>query len=91
MNEIQIVCFQEADFLGPHAVLFRVTAEEVGKSIAAPAWIRGTLLFKSLSKEGKISVVKTVRGEQKEIIEESVEEPVKVIRKKASKKKDDAE
>lgn len=87
MNEILIVCDQEADFLGPHAVLFRVTAEEVGKSITAPAWIRETLLFKSLNKEGKIRVSKTIQGEPKK----QVEEPVKVIRKRTSKKKDDAE
>lgn len=87
MNEILIVCDQEADFLGPHAVLFRVTAEEVGKSITAPAWIRETLLFKSLNKEEKIRVNKTIQGEPKE----NVEEPVKVIRKRTSKKKDDAE
>ncbi len=87
MSEILIVCDQEADFLGPRAVLFRVTAEEVGKSIAAPAWIRDTVLFKSLRKDGKIRVSKTIQGEPKE----HVEEPVKVIRKRTSKKKDDAE
>ena len=87
MSEILIVCDQEADFLGPRAVLFRVTAEEVGKSIAAPAWIRETVLFKSLNKDGKIRVSKTIQGEPKE----HIEEPVKVIRKRTSKKKDDAE
>ena len=88
MKKILIVCEQEADFLGPHAVLFRVTADDVGKSVEAPAWVQDTLLFKSLKNDGLIRV------SREKILEEPsepVKEPVKVTRKRTTKKKDDAE
>ena len=89
MNKILIVCNQEADFLGPHAVLFRITAAEVGKCIEAPEWIRNTLLFKVLKKEEKIRIC--TNKIQEELAEPEEPKEAKAPRKRTTKKKDDAE
>jgi len=52
-----IICAVAADFVRPDGEIFRVTGKEIGVIKDAPEWIKDTLLFRMLDKDGSIKYV----------------------------------
>ena len=56
MEKFLMICYVAADF-GPYdGDMFRVTPTMIGTFIEAPVWVKDTLLFKWLIKDGSIKV-----------------------------------
>ena len=52
-----IICTVAADFVRGDGEIFRVTGREIGVIKDAPDWIKDTLIFKWLDKDGSIKYV----------------------------------
>ena len=105
MDNFLMICYVSAEFRGPEWRKFKVTPDKRGVFIEAPEWIKDTLLFKMLLKDGSIKVgvgaeekkklendpMEKIGADGKEL-EEKVEVPdTKVLKtRKPKAKKDDA-
>ena len=56
MDKFLMICYVAADF-GPYeGLMFSVKPSQIGTFIEAPGWIKNTLLYKWLLKDGSIKV-----------------------------------
>ena len=56
MKKFLMICYVSADF-GPHnGAVFHVGPEKIGVFIEAPEWIKETLMFRWLLKDGSIKI-----------------------------------
>lgn len=103
MDTFLMICYVAADFCGRNGEKFRVTPDKIGVFVEAPAWIRETLLFKMLVKDGSIRIGVTTEDKKKlendpmeGVTAEGKEAPekdehvIKTRKKATTKKKDDA-
>ena len=52
-----IICAVSADFVNPYGEIFSVGGKEIGLIKEAPEWIKDTLIFKLLVKDGSLKFV----------------------------------
>lgn len=89
MEKFLMICYVAADFVSPDGDRFSVTPSKIGVFVEAPVWVKDTLLFKWLLRDGTVKVaeynISVKQGENdpmKDIaadgkaIEEPAEEPV---------------
>ena len=56
MEKFLMICYVAADFGPFNGEMFQVTPDKIGAMIMAPAWIKDTLIFKWLLKDGSITM-----------------------------------
>lgn len=106
MGKFLMLCHVAADFIGPDGLRFRVTKEKINIFLEAPVWIKDTLIYRLLLKDGSIVVADTkqtaavvennplagVNAEGKTVVKtEPVEVKADTRAKRKPRKKDDAE
>ena len=106
MGKFLLICTRCADFFSRTGERFQITPFTRGVIVEAPEWIKETLMFKLLEKDGSVQYVtrenKTqlendpmqginAEGKKEEApVEVVIEEPIIKTRKRSVKKKDDA-
>lgn len=65
MNKFLLICTRCADFFSPDGEKFRITPPDLGVIVEAPEWIKKTLMFKLLEKDGSVQYV--TRENKKEL------------------------
>ena len=81
MDKFLLICTVCVDFFAPNGDVFRITPRERGIIVEAPVWIKDTLTFKLLEKDGSVQFVN--RANQKEL----ENEPMKEITAEGKKEK----
>lgn len=64
MKTFLMICAVCADFFSPDGHEFRVRKNMIGQFIQAPEWIKKTLLFKLLLKDGTIKIAAETKKER---------------------------
>ena len=67
MDTFLMICYVAADFSNRMGDTFRVTPAQIGTFVEAPTWVKDTLLFSWLVKDGTVKVAeKTISKKQGE-------------------------
>ena len=71
MDTITIICYVAAEFMmkggkGRSETVYKITPNDIGLIKQAPAWIKDTIMFKWLSKDGSIKYVTDANKKQAE-------------------------
>ena len=56
MDKFLMICYVAADFSSREGETFSIKAAQIGMFVEAPGWVRDTLLFKWLLKDGSVKV-----------------------------------
>jgi len=57
MDNFLLICTVCVDFFAPNGKVFRITPHERGIIVTAPNWIKDTLTFKLLERDGSVQFV----------------------------------
>ncbi len=56
MKKFLMICYVACDFTSPKGDIFSVRAKDLGVFVEAPEWVKETLLFKLLLRDGSVKV-----------------------------------
>ena len=56
MEKFLMICYVAASFASPKKEIFSVSGDKLGTFIETPEWVKDTLLFKLLLRDGSIKV-----------------------------------
>jgi hypothetical protein len=73
MNKFLMICYVAADFYSGNGEKFRITPANIGVFVEAPEWVKDTLLFKLLVKDGSVRVAEG-KAEQKALENDPMKE-----------------
>lgn len=65
MKTFLMLCYVAATFKAPDGTLFSIKPADLGTFVYAPEWIKETLLFKGLLKDGSIQISQTASEQKK--------------------------
>lgn len=65
MDKFLMICYVCADFVGKNGELFRITPENLGVFVEAPAWIKKTIIYTWLVNDGSIKTALDTKEQKK--------------------------